>query len=142
MPACGTVTTSPGWRTMLLDVSPVSRIWLRFTVMVLVSGGGTGSATAELGESLLVDGGVCAASGAWAGEFGALSATGGIATGEGSCGTSLLGEGSADSTSAASIVGGSEASAVGSVSARVTMTWSPASLEIPPASARSSMRVI
>src|SRR6266851_3971166 len=43
MPAWGTVTTSPGRSTRLLEVSPVSRIRFRLTVMVFAMGGGTGS---------------------------------------------------------------------------------------------------
>src|SRR5260370_6172016 len=43
MPAWGTVTTSPGRSTRLLEVSPVSRIRFRLTVMVFATGGGTGS---------------------------------------------------------------------------------------------------
>src|ERR1700686_1540633 len=42
MPACGTVTMSPGCSTMLLEVSPVSKMRLRLTVMMFARGGGTG----------------------------------------------------------------------------------------------------
>src|SRR6266851_4331345 len=60
MPAWGTVTTSPGCSTILLEVSPVSRIRPRLTVMVFATGGGTGSAARAVASGageLLVSGG-------------------------------------------------------------------------------------
>src|SRR5579862_3972845 len=41
MPAWGTVTMSPGWRRILLRVSPFSISSFRFTVMTLPDAGGT-----------------------------------------------------------------------------------------------------
>src|ERR1700688_1093578 len=43
MPAWGTVTMWPGCSTMLLEVSPVSKMRLRVAVMMFARGGGTGS---------------------------------------------------------------------------------------------------
>src|SRR5260370_21234287 len=48
MPAGGTVTISPGIKTMLLEALPVSRISLRFMVMMFERGEGTACAPLEM----------------------------------------------------------------------------------------------
>src|SRR5260370_18573424 len=48
MPAGGTVTISRGIKTMLLEALPVSRISLRFMVMMFERGGGTACAPLEM----------------------------------------------------------------------------------------------
>src|SRR5277367_1635740 len=142
MPAWGTVTTSPACSTMLFFVFPVSMSWFKLTVIVSTgvasdgalrplrdfsweaSGAGKygGSMAAPLAGEL-VEGEVEGA--AWVSGFASdLAAVepDGLARTE-------------------SFVEGSGSSNVICGTGRVTMTSSPASLETPPASARTSRSV-
>src|ERR1700730_2406249 len=120
---------------MLLEVSPASSIRLRLTVIGHCSGGGTGSgssvlfAGALLEEMLAAVRAVASEEDESDGAPGAVDAEFGIPFGSG-----------VDAASEELIAEGSESEA-GSVSSRVMITVSPASLEIPPASARTSMSV-
>src|SRR3982074_1620956 len=123
---------------MLLEVSPVSRIRLKLTVTVFVTGGGTGSgASGLLAEALFEE--MPAAAREVASEVGEFEvAPEAFAVGK------ELGVFSASGVGAASaepMAGGSE-SAGGAAWRRVMITVSPASFEMPPASARTSIREI
>src|SRR5579859_1466508 len=115
---------SPGCSTILLEVSPVSKIRLRLTVMVFARGGGTGSGASAAFDGALED------------LFVAPDAVAGVGGAEFE-GASVAGVGA---PSPGPIAGGSESEG-GSDSTRVMITVSPASLEMPPASARTSIKV-
>src|SRR5579864_865445 len=124
---------------MLPEVSPVSKIRARLTVMVFARGGGTGSGTLEPGVAAEFE--ALSAAGFAAAVGGESLAAGAIAgTGADGAGSETGRDGDGGAASCGPIAGGSEL-AVASASARVMMTVSPASLEMPPASARTSTKV-
>src|SRR5260370_26255149 len=128
-PGCGTVTISPAWRIMLFVAFPDSTSSSRLMVIVLLKGGGSLGAggLAEVSGDAVEAGPVKTV-------LGADSARA-VPVGVDSFGDEV------GAGSSAPIAGGSEESAGGSCDGRVTITVSPASLAIPPASARTSRMV-
>src|SRR5258706_5225851 len=123
---------------MLLDVSPVSRIRPRLTVIVFAIAGGKGSggsmafAEVALEEVLAAARPVSSREGESirpAGVLGAADAEFGATSGSGVGAASL------------ELMAVGSASEAGSVSSREMMTVLPASLDMPPASARTSIKV-
>src|SRR6266478_3038031 len=136
MPARGTVTISPGIKAILFEVLPVSRISLRFTVIVVERGGGTDGASLAVADRAEEPAPACAED---------LETAGAADDGKMGCDAAgVAAEPKATGVSAASsglIGGGVEVSSEGSLSARVTITESLASPAMPPASARISSKV-
>src|ERR1700730_11546911 len=145
MPACGAFTMSPACRIMLFTGSPLSINWFRFTVMVLDSAGGmVGTGASFAGTSaegkLLLGVGVTGAVLDTACEESIVEppAAGALLFADGDGGITSCTEDGV--TSSLPLVGACDVS-TGSEVGRVTIAVSPASAEIPPASANTSSNV-
>src|SRR5580658_9061421 len=130
MPAWGTVTTSPACNRILFLVFPASISWYKLTVMVFVGVEAEGAFALSLE---FCDGEF--AGGNWGGSAAGVFVDETDEAGAETCG---LASDLKVWASAAAAGAGSESSKAISGTGRVMMTASPASLERPPASARTS----
>src|SRR5712692_1385305 len=129
MPAWGTVTTSPGCSTILLEMSPVSRIRFRLTVRVFATGGGTGSETSGVVAGADFEELLAAARGVASGVGESLVSGGGASEAVEDAALEVASGAGVGMASLRPMTGGSECDAE-FVSSRVMITVSPAALEV------------
>src|ERR1700680_4612861 len=123
---------------MLLEVSPVSRIRPRLTVIVFAMGGGKRSGGSMLFAEMALEEEVLAAARPVSSGEGESA---GPPEAVGSAGAEFAFTfGSGVGEASLELIAGGSASDTGSVSSREMMTVSAASLDMPPASARTSIK--